>query len=109
MNDSYKYEKAKKRVKELKGFYNHLKVFIIINGIFYLLKSGWLTQFMPEGFPTETYYFDWINSNVIIWGIILAVHAVIISWHKIPFLKNWEERKIQKFMDQEREESEKYN
>ncbi|SNZ00516.1 2TM domain-containing protein [Flagellimonas pacifica] len=108
MRDSDKYEKAKKRVKELKGFYNHLKIFIIVNGVLYLLKSGWLTSFMPKGFPTESYYFDWIHSNLILWGLIVAVHALILFRHKFPFLKKWEERQIQKYMDQDSEESGKY-
>ncbi|WP_190809148.1 2TM domain-containing protein [Flagellimonas sp. S3867] len=108
MKDLDKYERAKKRVKELKGFYNHLKIFIVINGALYLIKSGWLTPWMPEGFPTESYYFDWINGNVIIWGLIVIIHGLILQRHKLPFLKNWEERQIKKFMEEDQEERERY-
>ncbi|WP_422861476.1 2TM domain-containing protein [Flagellimonas sp. W118] len=108
MMDIQKYERAKKRVKELKGFYNHLKIFVIINGIFYLFKSGWLHPFMPEWFPKETYYFDWIHSNFAIWGLIIVIHALILNRNKVPFLKNWEERQIRKYMDEEEEEQKKY-
>lgn len=108
MRDLNKYERATKRVKELKGFYNHLKIFIIINGLFYLIKSGWLTPIMPKGFPTEAYYYDWINANFAIWGFILVVHGLILYRHKLPFLKNWEERQIKKIMEQDQEEIEKY-
>ncbi len=106
--DSNKYERAKKRVKELKGFYNHLKIFILINGILYLLKSGWLTPLMPEGFPTEPYFFDWINLNILIWGLIVVIHALTLFRNKMPFLKNWEERQIKKYMEEESNEVKKY-
>lgn len=103
-----KYERAAKRVKELKSLYRHIKIFVVVNGILYLLKSGLLNPFMPEGFPTEHYYFDWVNSNVFIWGLILAVHALYTFRYKIPFLQKWEERQIQKYIEREDEEMGKF-
>ncbi|MEX0315023.1 MAG: 2TM domain-containing protein [Allomuricauda sp.] len=108
MRDLNKYERATKRVKELKGFYNHLKIFVIINGLFYLIKSGWLTPIMPDGFPTEAYYFDWIDANVLIWGVIVVIHGLTLYRHKLPFVKKWEERQIKKIMEQDQEEVRKY-
>ncbi|WP_420322968.1 2TM domain-containing protein [Flagellimonas sp.] len=108
MRDLDKYECAKKRVKELKGFYNHLKIFILVNAAFYLIKSGWLTPYMPEGFPTEAFYFDWINGNFIIWGVIVVIHWLTLYRHKLKFLKRWEERQIQKYMEQDGDEPRKY-
>ena len=105
MFDQAKYERAKKRVKELKGFYDHLKIFLVINGTLYLLKSGWLNPLLPEGFPIKAYYFNWIELNVLIWGLILLVHALYTFRNKFPFFKNWEERQIKKYMDQDREEA----
>ena len=105
MTNITKYERAKKRVQELKGFYNHVKIFILVNGILYLLKSEWLIPFMPEGFPTEAYFFNWIDLNVLIWGLIVLVHALITFRNKFPFLKDWEERQIKKYMDRDREEA----
>ncbi|WP_420602198.1 2TM domain-containing protein [Flagellimonas sp.] len=108
MKDLDKYEKAKKRVKELKGFYNHLKIFLVVNGLFYLVKSGLLTPLMPQWFPKEAYYYDWINGNFIIWGLMVVLHALIVHRHKFPFLRKWEERQIKKIMEQEQEERGKY-
>ncbi|MEM1256999.1 MAG: 2TM domain-containing protein [Bacteroidota bacterium] len=103
-----KRELAKKRVAEYKGFFRHLKVFIFINGLFYLFKTGWLESIMPEGFPQEAYYFDWVDLNVIIWGVILIVHGLTLYRHRLTFLKKWEDRQIRKYMDQDREETKKY-
>ncbi|WP_228235625.1 2TM domain-containing protein [Allomuricauda sp. M10] len=107
-NLNRKYERASKRVKEYMSFYRHVKIFIVINGLLYLLKTGALNRLMPEGFPTEPYYFDWVISNILIWGIILVVHGLYTFRYKIPFLKHWEERQIQKYMEQEEEDSSKF-
>jgi len=103
-----KRELAKKRVAEIKGFFRHLKIFIIINGLLYVLKKGWLLPILPGGFPQETYYFDWVNLNILVWGLILAVHGLTLYRHKLTFLKKWEDRQIQKYMDEEQSKSKKY-
>lgn len=103
-----KYERAAKRVKELKGFYDHIKIFILINGLLYLLKSGLLHSMLPEGFPTDPRFFDWIDANLFIWFLILAVHAMYTFRGKLKFLRNWEERQIQKYMEEEEEEINKF-
>lgn len=101
-------ERANKRVKELKGFYRHITVFLVVNGFLYLMKSGMLTPFMPAGFPTEHYYYDWINANVLVWAFILVIHAAYTFRNKFTFFKKWEERQIQKYMEEDRENAEKY-
>lgn len=103
-----KFEKANKRVKELKDFYRHIVVFVVINGFLYLLKSGVLTEFLPKGFPTEPYYYDWINGNLVIWGLILAVHTAYVYRSKFTFFQKWEERQIQKYLDKDREETDEF-
>jgi hypothetical protein len=94
-------EAAKKRVQELKGYYSHITIFLIVNGILYLLKAGVLTSLLPEAFPRESYYYDWINGNVLIWALILAVHTLIVFRHKFTFFKKWEERQIKKYMEED--------
>lgn len=99
---------AKKRVEEIKGFFRHLKVFVVVNGLLFVLKMGWLQGLLPEWFPSEAYYFDWVIANIVIWGLILAVHALTLYRHRITFLKKWEERQIKKYMEEEQSESDKY-
>lgn len=95
-------ETAKKRVKELKGYYRHIMIFVVVNGILVLLKTGELTSLMPAAFPKKMYYYDWVNANILIWAVILLVHTLIIFRHKITFFKKWEERQIQKYMDEDK-------
>ena len=103
-----RYKKAQNRVKELKGFYNHLKIFVIVNTLLYLVKSGVLNSWMPKGFPSQSYYFDWVHINFIIWGLIILVHALILYRHNLPFLKKWEEKQIEKYIEKDKEETDKY-
>lgn len=103
-----KYIRAKKRVDELKGFYRHLKVFLVINGVFYLFKFGAFNSFIPEWLTSEPQFFNWVNVNLGIWGVILVIHLLYVYRNKITFIKKWEERQIQKIMDQEEEETKKY-
>ena len=101
-----RFERAQKRVKQLKGFYNHLKIFVLFHLVFFLLKSGVLHSFLPNGFPTESYYFDWIYWNLAIWGLIVAIHAVFV-FIPSPF-KKWEEKQIKEYMKKDKEETEKF-
>ncbi|MEQ5791909.1 2TM domain-containing protein [Muricauda sp. NFXS6] len=100
-------EAAKKRVQELKGYYSHITIFVIVNVILYLLKTGMLTSLLPEAFPKESYYYDWINSNILIWTLILIVHTLIVFRDKFTFVKKWEQRQIQKYMDEDNGETHK--
>ncbi len=101
-------ENAEKRVKELKGYYSHIIIFVIVNGMLYLLQTGVLNSFLPEAFPKESYYYDWITSNILIWGLILLVHTLILLRHKFTFFKKWEDRQIQKYIDEDRSKVDKY-
>ncbi|MDT8413775.1 MAG: 2TM domain-containing protein [Flavobacteriaceae bacterium] len=89
------YFRARKRLKDLKGFYSHLTVYIVINAALLLmyhwsdLRSGQLT-------------FEWWRfSTLFFWGIGLAAHALGV-FGKYWFLNSqWEARKIKQFMEEE--------
>lgn len=107
-NTVQKYERAAKRVKELKGFYNHIKIFVVFNGFLYLIRSGFLHQFLADDFPIRPEYFEWVHTNVLIWGLILVAHALITYRNKFSFYKKWEARQIQKYLEKEEQENKKY-
>jgi hypothetical protein len=95
-----KYKKAKKRVAELKSFYKHFAVYIIINGFFigrriYAdISNG--DSFL-EAFTEISNYrlFFWWG-----WGLGLIIHG--LNTYKYGFFsKNWEERKIQEEMNKD--------
>lgn len=85
-----KYIRAKKRVEELKKFYQNLTSYIII----------------ISGLAALNYYIDgwrymWFLWAALGWGIGLFFHA-IATFNLVPFFgKKWEERKIKEYMNQD--------
>jgi hypothetical protein len=84
------YERARKRVDDLKGFYVHLFTYIGVNLFLFLLNI--LTA-------PGNWWFYW---PLLGWGIGLAAHAAsVFVWN--PFLgQEWEERKIREIMEREK-------
>ena len=89
MNDE-KYDKAKARVKELKGFYSNLITYVLINILLIIINL--LTN------PTTIWFF-WVT---IFWGIALLIHASKVFILRGKFLgEEWENKKIKEIMDKE--------
>lgn len=90
-----RYERAKKRVKRITGFYTHLLVYIVINIMVVVINIQQLQ-------PGES-YFQWQNfTTLFLWGIGLLAHGLSVFMPNMVLGKNWEERKIQQLMEKER-------
>ncbi|MEN8816137.1 MAG: 2TM domain-containing protein [Nonlabens sp.] len=89
---SEEFEKAKKKLHYIKGFYNHVIIFIIMNLIFLGVALY---------IDLSINYF--INFFVLPWGMGLFIQWMLVfKWN--PFTsKDWEKRKIQEFIDKEDE------
>jgi len=92
MNDK-KYEKAKKRVEELKSFYGNLATYVAINAILIIINL--VTS-------PGSLWFYWVT---IFWGIGILIHAskvFIFKGFKGKFLgEEWEEKKIKEILEKE--------
>jgi hypothetical protein len=90
--DEERYMEAKKRINDIKGFYTHLAIYIIVNiGIF-------LTNIVqsPDGL-----WFYWVT---IPWGIGVVIHALTVFVFEGRFLgKEWENKKIKEYMEKNQE------
>lgn len=91
--------RAKKRVDELKGFYIHLTVYVVINAFILVNIALQSINFWQWG-----HFF-----TLFFWGIGLLVHAAVAFQFNPLFGKNWEERQIKKYMDKDREEANKFS
>lgn len=98
--------RAKKRVEELKGFFTHLMVFVFINTMLIVIKIVG-TMYNGESFMGPIWHFSTF-ATPLFWGIGLAFHGLKVFGLN-PFLgKQWEERQMQKFLEEDRKEVEKY-
>ena len=100
------YARAQKRVDDIKKFYRHLQVYIIINVLLLLLKANIMSLGRGGNF-TDLHFEHWLDLNVygtaIVWGVGLLIHGLYVFQYKFKFFKNWEQRKINEFMNQEDE------
>ncbi len=101
--DKDKYERAKKQMEEIKGFYTHLVVYLVINIALFLVNIG----LFNKGWMGVEFNGWAIFSTPFFWGIGLVAHGLYVFQHKFRFFKDWEERKIKQYMDEEEEEFKK--
>lgn len=108
-----KREKAKKRVEELKQFYSHVRVYILVNILLLLLKGEFIDFFTGKTEEIDPNFLYWIDLNVIItpvlWGIALLIHGLYAYRYKFGFIRNWEQRQIQRFLEEEESQERPYN
>lgn len=94
-----RYLRAKKRVEELKGFYIHLAVYIIINSIISGFK---VIHDMEDGYLFSEIITDFNTLSLWLWwGIGIAFHTYKVFGARLLFLgKDWEDRKIKEYMNE---------
>ncbi len=90
LEEQKRYERAKNRVEELKKFYNNLFSYIVIIGI--------LAAF---NYYLNEWSYAWFLWAAFGWGIGIVFHAIKAFKVNPMFNKDWEERKIRKYMEEE--------
>ena len=85
-----RYDKAKKRVEELKKFYSNLVTYIVINLVLIIINL--VTS-------SGSLWFYWVT---IFWGIAILLHASRVFIFKGKFLgEEWEKKKIKEILEKE--------
>ena len=99
--EHHRLEKAKKRVKSIKGFYRHFAIYLAVNVFI------WISHFIDME-PGEN-FFEWGNfSTAILWGVVVVIHAISVFLPNLFFSKDWEERKIKEIMDRNKNKGSKW-
>lgn len=95
------FRKAKQRVEDIKEFYKHLIIYILVNlfltfiwNFSFKIFSEFVisNQFTDDGFTHVPIWF--------IWGVFLAADAIKTFVFKGEYGRNWEEKKVKEFMNQ---------
>ncbi|MFH1279470.1 MAG: 2TM domain-containing protein [Candidatus Eisenbacteria bacterium] len=90
MEDQERYERAKKRVQEIKGFYSHLITYVLVNALLFLIDL-----LSRDGH----WWFYW---PMLGWGIGLVAHGLSVFGILGLFGPGWEEKKIRELMEKDR-------
>lgn len=98
-NHEERYIRAKKRVKDIQGFYWHLFWYVAVN---LFLSFGGSIKNIMNGDSLELEHFDFGRFSVwFFWGIGLVAHWFHIFGKNIIFSKDWEDRKIKEYTDKD--------
>ena len=84
--DDKRYEKAKKRVEAIKGFYGNLLAYCIVIPFLAFLNY-------------RTTSFPWVIFPIFGWGFGVAMHAMEAFGTNPLWGKRWEEKKMREYMD----------
>lgn len=90
--EKQRFERARKRVKAVAGFYKHLMVYILVNLFLISMK-----YFKLE--PGERLLEFSTFSTAFFWGIGLAFHALSTFGANFFLGNDWEEKKINELMN----------
>ena len=92
--------KAEKKVKEIKGFYIHFFIYLIVTLIWMviLIASNEVPSYAQYGFWGMVYGF---YATVLFWGIGIFFHWLGVFVKHLSFSKGWEDRKIKEFLDKD--------
>ena len=94
-------EKARKKIKAIKGWYKHFAVYLIVNVV--LIVMHWADMEPGE------HFFEWQTfSTALFWGLGLAIHGFGVFGTELFFGADWEERKIREYMDKNTEKKDKW-
>jgi hypothetical protein len=99
LNKEQKYILARKRVEKIGKFYKHLGIYVVVN-IF--LSAIFIVGDMNDGDSFREALSDYHNYRIwLYWGIGIAFQALNTFGVRLFFKKDWEERKIREYMDQQ--------
>ena len=90
MKEDKKYDRAKKRVEEIKSFYSHLFIYLAVNLGLFLINI--LTS--PRAL--------WFYWPLIGWGIAIVIHAFNVFGTEKILGENWEEKKIKQLLEKDK-------
>lgn len=92
-SEQQRYERAKKKAKEIRDFYYHLVCYCVVIPTIVVINLA----FVPE--------FHWFWFTIFGWGTGLVIHG-INAFGFVPFLgKDWEERKIREIMEKQKQQN----
>lgn len=99
-NINTSYIRAKEKLRHVKVFYVHLVGYLIVVTLclynLYIIEEGEYKDFIV-----------WLLLTTIVsWTIFILIHAWSVYRWRVFFRKSWEERKVQEFLEEEKEENE---
>jgi 2TM domain-containing protein len=90
--DFDRYEQARRRAAQLRGFYIHVLVLAFALGN----TANFIINVMTRS-PGDSWWFQWV---LLVRGVALAVHGITVIRAGVWLGPKWEERKIRQYMSE---------
>lgn len=90
-----KYNRAKRRVAEIKGFRIHFTIYLMLNLLIALGNA------ISNGAAGKAIFQSYMIFTPVFWGIGLGIHALRVFVGNSVFSSAWEARQIAKYMEEE--------
>jgi len=88
---------ARKKVKRIKGFFNHLTIFMVINMVL-----------AYANYRDNEWQYIWFLWTTVTWGLAILIHA-INAFGVLPFMgEDWKKRKIKALMEKDAQQQDKW-
>ena len=97
-NKEAQYLSAKKRITELKEFYIHFCVYVVVN--IFLSVAQIVDGITEDKSFTEIFSDMGIYGVWLMWGIGIGIHALKVFGSNAVLGKNWEDKKMKELMNQ---------
>ncbi|MDR6488154.1 hypothetical protein J2799_002665 [Chryseobacterium vietnamense] len=94
--NNIEYQRARRQVERLRGFYGHVFAYIAVNALIVVYNCLHLN-------PGESYFQFKNFFTATFWGIGLAAHAITVFLPRVNFIRKWEDKKIKELMDKQKE------
>ena len=91
LKEEMKYQKAKKKARNIRDFYINLSLFCL----FIPIIIGINLYFVPE--------FHWFWFSILGWGTGMLIHGLLAFEFYPVVIRKWEDRKIQQFIKEDLE------
>ena len=100
-NEDQSYLLAKKRVDELKKYYMHLAIYIVVNVIIFSFK---VYDDLQDGSTLQEAFTNYLNYiTLFFWGIGLLSHTFKTFGLHLFLGANWEQKKVDQYMKKNNE------
>ena len=109
MNEKQAREKVLQRVRQLKAFYLHASIYVIVMLGLLAINAATRGSGHDMMFNGNNYHGTggdwWVVWPALGWGVAVAIHAVVVLIGGAARLDDWEAHKVEEILRRERDKS----
>ena len=107
MDDNDAHARARARVRQLKAFYLHAAIYVVVMLGLLAINAATRDGAHDMMFNGSRFHSDggdwWVIWPALVWGIAVAIHAVVVLIGGVDRVDDWEQRKVDDLVRREKE------